>query len=217
MRRQTFLLVGVVLVFAIIGAAFGVMLLGDRAAAPGEDPGENTLPGGDPPAAGDDNGDTAEPGNGAADGPGNGAPQNRTVQILLYFSDPALVESNEPGETGYLKAVTRQFPHTLGVLRLALEELIKGPQPGEGDLNPTLPATTRILGLRIEGGVALIDFSPEVLTDPGSPQGSFAGGLFIQSLVYTATQFPTVDKVLVTVGGEVWSDGHFVWDEPIGR
>ena len=71
------------------------------------------------------------------------------------------------------------------MLRLALQELIRGPLPGEVNLVRTLPATVKILNLKIEDGVALIDFSSELITAPDSPGGSLAGSILIQSLVYT--------------------------------
>lgn len=165
----------------------------------------------------DDDRDNGDPGDNAEPGDDEPEPSPRYVTIKLYFSDKEAIETGVPGETGFVKAVTRQYPETLGVLRLALEELIKGPRTGEGNLGPTLPESTRVLNLKIEDGVAVIDLSEEVVTDPGAPGGSFGGGVFIQSIVYTATQFPTVDAATVTVNGEPWSDGHSIWDRPIGR
>ncbi len=141
----------------------------------------------------------------------------QTVRVTLYFSDTAAVETGTTGATGFVKPVMRVFPHTTAVLRLALEELIRGPLPGEGNLGRTLPAETKILSLKIKDGVALIDFSAELLTSSDSPAGSLGGSVFSQSIVYTATQFPSVEAVLVTVKGEPYSDGHIIWDEPVNR
>ena len=145
----------------------------------------------------------------------DGKEEERKVKITLYFGDKKAIEDDSPCETGYLSPVVREFPHTTAVLRLALQELIRGPLPGEGNLVKTLPATVKILDLKIENGVALIDFSSELITD--SPGGSLGGSILIQSLVYTSTEFPTVKSVLVTVNGETYSDGHFIWEYPIGR
>lgn len=166
------------------------------------------------PVDGENNGD--EPA-GKEDGEGEDEKpeQPSTVRVVLYFADEEAVRDDIPGETGYLKAVTRDCPYTLEVLRLALQELIRGPLPEESGLGRTIPASTKINSLAIEDGIALIDFSMEVIAD--APGGTCSGTLFIQSMVYTATQFPTVDLVLVTVEGEPWSDGHSVWEEPIGR
>jgi len=147
----------------------------------------------------------------------NGTDEARKVKITLYFGDQKAIEDGIPGETGYVRPVVREFPHTTAVLRLALQELIRGPLPGESNLVKTLPATVQILSLKIENEVAIIDFSEELVTAPDSPGGSLGGSLLMQSLVYTATEFPTVKSVLVTVNGQTYSDGHFIWEEPIGR
>lgn len=143
--------------------------------------------------------------------------QSEVVRLTLYFPDSAAVESGIQGETGYVKAVVRELPHTTGVLRLAMEELIRGPLPGEGNLGRIIPAATEIRGVKIENGVATINFSAALIYSPDSPGGTLGGALFMQSVVYTATEFPTVQSVLVQVEGEPYSDGHYVWDQPISR
>jgi len=176
-------------------------------------PGEETTPGDPAP----DEADEAK-GADAANGKNKSAAEEaRKVKITLYFGDQEAIEDGTPTETGYVKAVTREYPHTTAVLRLALQELIRGPLPGEKGLVKTLPATVQILNLKIENEVALIDFSDELLTAPDSPAGTLGSLLLVQSVVYTATQFPTVKSVLVTVDGETYSDGHYIWEEPIGR
>lgn len=141
--------------------------------------------------------------------------EERTVKITLYFGDKKAIESGDPTELGYVTPVVRELPHTTAVLRLALQELIRGPLPGEGDLVRTVPATTKILDVKVEDGIAYIDFSSELIAD--SPGGTLGGAYLIQSLIYTATEFPTVKTVLVTVKGETYSDGHYIWDNPMGR
>ncbi len=79
----------------------------------------------------------------------------------------------------------------------------------------TVPEKTRLLDVKVENEVALIDFSSELVTE--TPGGTLGSTVLIQSLVYTATQFPTVKRVLVKVTGETYSDGHFIWEYPIGR
>ncbi len=184
---------------------------------------------GSPPDPGENSGDPGE-GNGGERGekhegdieggedPGDGekgTPEERKVNITLYFGDKKAVESGAPAGTGYVIPVVREYPHTTAVLRLALQELIRGPLPGEDDLVRTMPATAKILDLKIENEIAYIDFSSELVTD--SPGGTLGGAILIQSLVYTATEFPTVKSVLVTVKGETYSDGHYIWEQPIGR
>lgn len=185
-------------------------------------------PAGDPGVKNDEPGETSgddlnkkpevetEPG--AGESPGDSekdAAEERKVKITLYFGDKKAIESGNPTGTGYVTPVVREFPHTTAVLRLALHELIRGPLPGEGELVRTVPASAKILDLKVEDGIAYIDFSPELIAD--SPGGTLGGAYLIQSLIYTATEFPTVKSVLVTVKGETYSDGHYIWEQPMGR
>ncbi len=205
-------------------AAAGCVPAEDDIAYPGElleeeidtGPDEDVLAGEPDPGGleADDPDDPIDPGQ---DSDQNGTQAPRTVKITLYFSNQGAIETGTPGPTGFVMAVTRELPYTEGVLRLALQELIRGPQPGEGAVGRTLPAATRILSLNIDERVAVINFSPELLTAEDSPAGSLGGAVFMQSIVYTATQFSTVDAALVKVGGELYSDGHVIWDQPVHR
>ena len=76
-----------------------------------------------------------------------------------------------------------------------------------------LPPSVKINKLSIQDKVAAIDFNEALLTD--HPGGTLGGSITIQALVFTASQFDSIDAVLVTVKGEPWNDGHFVWDTPI--
>jgi len=138
-----------------------------------------------------------------------------TVTITLYFADRKAVEDNYTGKYDFLAPVQRTYPHTKEVLNLALCELIKGPGKTENHLGPVMPSTTRILGISIENGVAAVNLSSEVLTD--SSGGTLGGSIFMNAMVLTATEFPTVNSVQVLVEGEDWCDGHVVWDKPLGR
>lgn len=213
MKKKAALL-SIILVVVFLSVLAGGCAMFQKDAAP--DPDETGNNSGEPDGDGSDTtpNDETTPGE-TTPGSEDGKEEERKVKITLYFGDKKAIEDDSPCETGYLSPVVREFPHTTTVLRLALQELIRGPLPGEGNLVKTLPATVKILDLKIENGVALIDFSSELITD--SPGGSLGGSILIQSLVYTATEFPTVKSVLVTVNGETYSDGHFIWEYPIGR
>ena len=140
--------------------------------------------------------------------------------VELYFAGAAAVNSGTGTETEteteelYVLPVKRELAGGGDLLRRTLEELIKGPRPEDGDYFSTIPVTAQITGLELSDGVAVIDFSAEVVSD--SPGGSLAGIVFQQSLVLTATQFPEVEKIVVLVEGDPWTDGHFLWEEPLG-
>jgi hypothetical protein len=79
-----------------------------------------------------------------------------------------------------------------------------------------IPDGTRFLGLRIEGGVATVNLSREFQSGGGS--ASVLGRL--AQVVYTLTQFPTVQGVRFELDGEpveVFSGEGVVLSEPVGR
>jgi spore germination protein GerM len=133
--------------------------------------------------------------------------------IKLFFANRTLIVEGKPGSYGFVTPVIREVPVTSGILKYTLYELIKGPQPSEENLGSVLPPSTKINKVSIEEGVAVIDFNEALLTD--HPGGTLGGVITIQALVFTASQFDSIDGVLVTVGGEPWDDGHFIWDTPV--
>lgn len=137
------------------------------------------------------------------------------VEVVLFFADAAVVDSGTAADGLYVAPLTRELPGGERLILRTLEELKRGPLPGDGTFYGTLPVTAQILSFDLSDGVAVFDFSAELLSD--SPGGSLSGIIFMQSMVFTATQFPEVEKVVVLVEGDPWSDGHFLWDEPLGR
>ena len=80
-----------------------------------------------------------------------------------------------------------------------VDELIRGPL---GSLAPTLPSNAKVLGVRLKGDLAEIDFGPELLE--GIPEGSSAEMVAVYSIVDTvATNFPQIKRVQFLIGGAV--------------
>ncbi len=138
--------------------------------------------------------------------------EEQTIEIILYFGSPDAIDTGQQGEYGYVTHVTREIPHTQEVLRASLEELIRGPV-GE-NVYPVVHGSVEIIGINIDEGVAVIDLSEDMF-GPDWVGGTLAGTVFVQSFVFTAAQFETVDSVQVLVEGEPWNDGHMIWDQPI--
>lgn len=138
----------------------------------------------------------------------------KEIKITLYFGDLKAIETGEQGEHGYVVPVKRTIPYTEGVLRAAIEELIRGPLPADGKVGRTLPESAKVAGITIKEGVATLNFDNKTFLDHQG--GTLGGAITVQSLVLTAIQFPSVDYVVVLAGGNPWSDGHFVWDRPLG-
>ena len=84
----------------------------------------------------------------------------------------------------------------------ALDALLAGPNTLEIELGmlSAIPAGTEVLGLTIEDGVATIDLSSEFETTGMGTTGEIG---LVSQVVFTLTQFPTVDSVDITIEGEV--------------
>ncbi len=85
-------------------------------------------------------------------------------------------------------------------LRSALEALLNGPSATDAqqELTSAIPKGTRLRNVRVVAGVATIDLSTEF--DSGG--GSLSMTARIAQVVYTATQFSTIQKVLFEIDGK---------------
>lgn len=119
-----------------------------------------------------------------------------------------------------LAPVLYEIPTTQAVATAAMEFLLDGPSDMETNTRPafytTIPEGTRLLGLTIENGIATVNLSREFESGGGS--ASVLGRL--AQVVYTLTQFPTVQKVSFELDGQpvtVFSGEGVVLDHPVGR
>jgi hypothetical protein len=113
------------------------------------------------------------------------------VRIYLFQPDPA-------GGDAHLVPVTRSVPSTRAVATAAVRELLAGPAPDEARLLTMIPAGSQLLGITIDGSVATVDLTGTFESGGGS--ASMLGRL--AQLVYTATQFSTVDAVRLRLDGK---------------
>ena len=119
-----------------------------------------------------------------------------------------------------LVPVLREIPRTPAVGAAAMTALLAGPNDAELGARPamytTIPEGTRFLGLRIDAGVATVNLSREF--EGGGGSASILGRL--AQVVYTLTQFPTVQSVRFELDGApvtVFSGEGVVLDQPVGR
>jgi spore germination protein GerM len=94
-----------------------------------------------------------------------------------------------------------------------VDELISGPL---GSLAPTLPQNLRVLGVRVKGEVAQIDFGREL--KEGIPEGSSAEMAAVYSVVDTVTvNFPKIKAVQFLIEGVPIEDfkGHLDLSAPL--
>ena len=116
------------------------------------------------------------------------------------------------GEGLYRTHATVQATPRLGTA--ALEILLRGPQ--EPGIETAIPAGTRLLGLSIDEGVAHVNLSSEF----ESGGGSLSMTVRLAQVVYTLTQFSTVEGVRFELDGrpvDVFSGEGIVLDHPVSR
>ena len=95
--------------------------------------------------------------------------------------------------------VVRTVGRTVATGRAAMEELLKGPNEQDQDfgMSTAVPEGSRLLGLSIENKIATVDLSREF----ESGGGSLSMQARLAQVVYTLTQFPTVDTVIFEIEG----------------
>ncbi len=145
-----------------------------------------------------------------------------TVAVRVYFSmaspDPATPDVVPLGEAEKMYAATRLVPKTQQVGAAAMKALLQGPTPQEkaAGMVTCIPEGTTFLGLSIKNGVATVDLSQEY----GSGGGSLSMFTRLAQVVFTLTQFSSIDavrfkldgKLIDTLGGE-----GIIVDQPVGR
>jgi hypothetical protein len=136
------------------------------------------------------------------------------MSLTVYFFMP-----DEDGNPK-LVPVERRVPRTVAVARAAMGELLRGPSADEAafrtPISTAIPRDTILLDITISEGVATVDLSREFESGGGS--ASMLGRL--AQVVYTLTQFPTVQSVNFRLDGEpveVFSGEGIVLDGPSAR
>ncbi len=141
--------------------------------------------------------------------PGPTSTPTATIIVRAYFL------ANE-----HLVPVLREVPKTQAVATAAMRQLLAGPNAKERAASPalvtTVPGGTQLLGLSITDGVATVNLSREYESGGGS--ASMFGRL--SQVVYTLTQFSTVQGVLFKLDGQpvtIFGGEGLILDHPVGR
>ncbi len=103
---------------------------------------------------------------------------------------------------GYLVPVSTDIKWEDGIARAAIMKLVSAVKGSEltqrTGLYSALPADTEVLGLTIRDGLAKVDLSAEALGCKSAEEEE----LMLKSLVYTLTEFNTVDRVQFMFEGD---------------
>jgi hypothetical protein len=209
MNRSLIALLMAGLLLAACGPATGD--LGGVATPPPTEQPSLEAPSGEP-TPGSSGGPIASPGSTPVGQPT--ATPSDTTTVRAYFFLGSFVDN------AGLVPVLREIPKTQAVGAAAMAVLLDGPNDDELGARPAMysviPEGTRFLGLRIEAGVATVNLSREFESGGGS--ASVLGRL--AQVVYTLTQFPTVEGVRFELDGEpveVFSGEGVALDHPVNR
>jgi spore germination protein GerM len=141
-----------------------------------------------------------------------------TTAVTLYYLAPGEGNSGRAGP--FLVAVERRIPATRRIALATLRELVAGPRASDEALVPgistAIPSSTLILDVGIADSVATVDLSREF----ESGGGSFSMFARLAQVVYTVSQWPTVDEVTFELDGQpvtVFSSEGIVLDGPVSR
>ena len=146
----------------------------------------------------------------------NTAPREDNWKIRngkLYF-----IEVDENGVIS-LQAVTRPIKFRDSPLTQTMEELLNGLLPSElnRELITLIPEETEILSVRVENKVAYINFNEAFRFNSLGLEGYIAQ---LKQIVYTTTEFPTVDSVQILIEGKSYEylgpEGVFI-GKPLSR
>lgn len=139
----------------------------------------------------------------------NGGESGQTQKVKLYFSDDQAM---------YLVPEEREIAFSGSqedLLKKIVEELVKGPT--DKNLYPTMPEKVAVHSVKLEKGLATVDFSPELKSKHSG--GSTGENFTVFSLVDTLTEFPEVTNVQILIDGQKIDTlaGHLDTSEPFIR
>jgi germination protein M len=149
---------------------------------------------------------------------GDATDDQNVTPVRLYFVAPGggTLGRADP----FLVFVQREIPSTPGIALATLRELVDGPSSADEALidgiATSVPGETLVLGVNISDGLATVDLSREF----ESGGGSFSMFSRLAQVIYTVTQFPTVDEVEFQLDGQpvrVFSGEGITIDEPGSR
>ncbi|WFA08921.1 GerMN domain-containing protein [Tissierella sp. Yu-01] len=115
-------------------------------------------------------------------------------KTVLYFQD----------ENGYIVPVMRRIPWEEGIAKVTLRNMIDTSELRESlgttGLIPLIPSGTEINGITIDPDTAIckVDFSEEFLNKETQKEEEN----LIKGVVYTLTEFPTINEVKIMVEGQ---------------
>jgi germination protein M len=139
-------------------------------------------------------------------------PAGDVITVNVYFG------KQFPGDRQLVGTASRIIPRTQQVGTAAMKALLEGPTDAEkqAGMFSSIPDGTTLLGLDISESVATVDLSKEY----ASGGGSLSMLMRLAEVVFTLTQFPTVDGVSFKLDGQpitVLGGEGIIIDHPMSR
>lgn len=109
------------------------------------------------------------------------------------------------------KIITREIEKSDAPLTNSIKALLDGPQKTEKGCKSLIPEGTRLLGASVKNGIATLNFSEEFEYNNIGAEGYRAQ---LMQIVFTATEFSTVDSVQFLIEGqrkEYIGSGEDLW------
>ncbi len=148
-----------------------------------------------------------------AEGPSAAEAEKMHRNAKLYF-----IDVDDEGVIS-LQAVVRRVSFTDSPLTETVRALLQGMLPSElnMELINLIPENTRLLSIRVSDGTAYINFNEAFRFNSLGKEGYVAQ---IKQVVYTATEFSTVDSVQILIEGKTYEylgpEGVFI-GQPLTR
>jgi len=137
----------------------------------------------------------------------NNVTMGETTPVTLYF------QGESADSTNYYVPVTRLIPRSENPALATVEELIKGPKQGT-NLFPVMLPTTKILGVQVENGVAVVNFDDKLL----SFNDGKANPAALESVLLSLTENTGAGKVQFMVNGKAnVTTGDKDFSKPVSR
>jgi len=134
-------------------------------------------------------------------------PENLTLSV--YF----------PAAGEHIATAHRTVPYTIETADAAMGELLEGPTDFEREtakMATAIPEGTTLLGINMSNGTATVDLSKEFASGGGTTSMT----LRLAQVVFTLTQFPSIENVQFMLDGEavtVFGGEGILLEEPVGR
>lgn len=124
-----------------------------------------------------------------------------TTEVAYTNLQLCFVEIDSEGSVNR-KLIKRSIPKNDSPLTTAIKLLLEGPdttKPAEKDCMSLIPSGVSLLGAKVSGGVAYLDFSEKFEINANGVEGYQAQ---LMQVVYTATTFSTVNSVQILIEGK---------------